>query len=581
MPSIRITRFAGLLPQDNPKALANDHAQVAHDCLLWDGWLRPMPAWVLVQTVVTGVKSIFYLVDPTGPQYTFDDSLASAYRNLREPYSVPYTIGVINGGLQVRLPLVGLKLLGVPIPTVTAFTQVVTPSNLNAYPIARTYAITFLVGNSEGPPFVLPQLGANGTVFEDDIFTLNLTLDGAQIAAYGVSGLRLYRTVPGFDTSEQVGNPVETGFHLVMEMAATPGAVFTYVDNANSSKIPGDLLISDQWMPPSNLVSMASDFSSLVQTEGGWAVAVQSSTVLAGVPSTIQISERYMHAAWPPQNTYQLPEVVEGMVAFYDNVFVGTRSRPYHIHVAASEGDALDVNVRPFPDEYACVRNTLVATNSGAMYVSADGLIELTSDGDSVASKRVTNAGSVLTTPLGALPLVDVVGAAWWNGNFFGFGSSRIGYIYNSPNASNDEQPLSQIVTITTPSGVVGPNLVTGSSLYAVWGDSVYRFPLPGYGYDIAVKTPYTWRSKLYVLPGLYTMSAAKVVNDASGTLTFTLIGDGVVIYTRPITHSRPFRVPHQHRAIQWEIVLSGTSVVQEVHVATSMRDLVEEPGNA
>ena len=569
MPSIRITQFAGLLPEVNPKALRNDHAQIAHNCLLWDGWLRPMPQWTVVSSFATQPRSLIKLHSaPAG--FFVSDFVDQGIFVENEPYTVNY-VGLLNGVIS---KVIGTSIfhVGLPIPPINAAVQTVTPNFLSTYPIPRTYAITFLSDASESPPFVLPELGALGDVFEGDIINLSLTVNVGALANYHITGYRLYRTVPQFDTGEQIGNPAETGFHLVTDVTlfGAPPPMIAYSDTRSSEQIPGDLLLTDQFMEPTLNTSF------LRQTESGWLVAVEPAVTPITVPSVIQISERYLWDAWPPQNTVRLPANVTGVTVFYDDVFFGTLDYPYHMRIEMGDNDALNLSIRPFPDEYRCVPNTLVTTNFGAMYASPDGLVALQVQGDHMLSKKVTNPGDQLGGQ--NIRIDSALQGMWWNGNYFGLCDS-VGYVFNVPNESTNEFPLAQLVTIDVPHGSIGATVVTGSGLFALWGTNLYTFPLPGYGYDTAPKMAFRWKSRRYVLPGMYTMAAAKVVNDGSGTLTFTAIGDGQIIISRAVTDSDPFRFPHQHKVIEWEFVLEGTSVVSELHVATSIRELTEEPG--
>lgn len=585
MPSIRITRFAGLNPEVSKRLLAIDHAQMAHNCLLWDGQLKPMPAWNNVRTVSGGISSLYF--DPTqSNNYGATNQLAQAFVNLGGPFETQVLEG-ISALIPKRIAISGATLspLGIPQPSVMpGFSgpsyYTVTNTNRSVYPIARTYAITYMVGNMEGPPTVLSQLGGSGTLFEGDVVNILANLNLAQIAACGANGMRIYRTIPGFDTSEELGNPLETGFHLV-DSVSLGGSQLAYTDINDSSLIPGDLLITDQWMPPVQPPSGSASFFD--QLEGGWGVFGYCKT--SSLPSIMQFSERYIHHAWPPQSLISIPDAITAIAVYYDTLFMGTQNVPYMAHVAQGDGDSLDIQVRKFPDEFACIANSMVTTNAGAMFVSQDGLIALSSESGDVASKKVANPGDNLPTPTTSFKFYDVTQAAWWNGLFFGFTTSG-GYIYNQPSAANNEYPLGQLVTIDLPTGLAGPNVTTGSGLFAAWGSTVWNFPLPGYNYDAATKAVYTWKSKRFVLPGLTTFAAAKVVNDNSGNLTVTINGYNSggestpsFTYTRTLNHSNPWRFTHQHKCLEWEVILSGTAVVNEFHIATSIRDLIEAPG--
>jgi hypothetical protein len=579
MPSIRIARFAGLLPEVSKRLLAVDHAQIAHNCLLWDGQLKPMPTWNSV-TTVGGLASLYF--DPTqNNNFNVSTQLTQAFVNIGGPFETQVVEG-ISALVPKRVYFFDNSLmpLGIPQPTFSIATYNFTNTNKSVYPIARTYAVTYMQGNLEGPPTVLPQLGTNGNLFEGDIVNIILNLNLAEIAAARVNAMRIYRTVPGFDTSEELANPLETGFHLV-GLAVLSGSQMSFTDSNDSSMIPGDLLITDQWMPPVTPPSGSSVFFD--QLEGGWGVFGYCKT--SALPSILQFSERYIHHAWPPQSLINIPDAVTAIAIYYDTVFIGTQNIPYLAHVAQGDGDSLDIQVRKFPDEFACVPNSMVTTNAGAMFVSQDGLIALSNESGDVASKKVANPGDSLVTPTTSFKFYDVTQTAWWNGLFFGFTGSG-GYIYNQPSAANNEYPLGQLVTIDLPSGAAGPNVTTGSGLFAAWGNTVYSFPLPGYNYDSATKATYTWKSKRFVLPGLTTFAGAKVVNDNSGNLTVTINGYNSggestpsFTYTRTLNHSNPWRLTHQHKCLEWEIILSGTAIVNEFHMATSFRDLIETPG--
>jgi hypothetical protein len=590
MPSIRITRFAGLLTEQNPKALANDHAQIAHNCLLYDGYLRPMPQWTVDQ-VVSGATPKSLPKYPQGTNgYFIEQNLANAVINLGEPFDTIEPVGInvvsILPGLLATYQASGfgsVVSLGLPPPTITVNSQTITNNNLSVYPIARTYAVTYSSSNMEGPPTILPQIGAGGTLFEGDSVVVVVGLNTAELIAYNVTSINFYRTVPGFDTAEQLGNPLETGFHLVGSVSGVLGSTATLDDNFDSSLIEGDLLISDQWMPPPNQLNRASLFFG--QTEGGWAVNARKSGT-NHAPMAVCFSERYMTHAWPPQNFVLLPESITGMGIYYDDVFIGTQSVAYYIHVGIGEADALNIAVKPFVNSYACVFGTMVGTNFGAMYVAQDGIIALTAQGDSVASKRVANPGDTLNTGVTSFNFYSVTSTAWWDGYFIGFANANA-FVYNQPNPSNQDFPLGQLTTIDTPSGAPGPNVVTGSGLFAAWGNTIYKLPLPGYGYQSAAKANFTWKSKRYVMPGLTTFAGIKVVNDNSGTLNVTFNGynnggesSPSFVYSRALNHSMPWRIPHQFKCLEFEIEVQGTSVVQEIHIASSYRDLIESPEN-
>lgn len=580
MPSVRITRFAGLLPEVSPKLLRQDHAQIAHNCLLWDGWLRPLPNWQQVLVAGGTIQSIFPApAESSG--YGTSINLIDAQQAGSEPFSVNSLWGIytVDGSLryydnyasQVSNPH---KLLTSPLFTVS---QTTTPQHLSTSPTQRTYAITYKAGNKESAPSVFNVLGVGGTLFEGDLVTLNITLTNRD-PDMGITGICLYRTVVGFDTGENIQNPRETVFHLVAQINLGGSNSISYVDTATSDLIPGDRCLTEQFGP-----MLVNTPSFIGQTESGWLIVAGPDNVYTN-RTVVHVSDKFLWHAFALQNFNVFPEIITDGAVFYDDIFFGTKNFPYHMRVTHNDdpnSEALNIHFTPFPDKYGCVPGTMVTTNSGAMYASPDGLIALQVNEDDVASKKVANPGDVLNNPVAPIDFGDTLNSAWWNGLFIGF-CAGVGYIFVHENNHNNQFPLSQLVTFNPPPGVQGPSFVTGTAsggLFAAFGNVLYRWPMPGYGYEAASKQIYQWKSKQFVMAGGTTFAAAKVVNSGDGTLTFNFYGDGVLIYSHNITDSQPFRIPAQHSVIKVEIMLAGTATVQEVHLATSMRELTETTG--
>lgn len=580
MPSIRILRFAGLLPEVAPSLLAVDHAQIAHNTLLWDGMLRALPAWQSRGSSGAPIASI-YASPSSSTQYAVDSDLASIQVSYQEPFDYDSLYGIYGGILQYKSG--GAIYPTLPKPILTSISQVVTNVNQSVYPIPRTYAFTYMSGNRESAPTALPGVGEDGTVFEGDLVTISFVATNSN--GYNITGGRLYRTVPGFDTGEELGNPRETKFHLVEEFNnfSSDGS-YTYVDGALSANLPGDLLLTQQFNPP-----LVQSMSFLGQTEMGWLVAGGYG---GGNKSQLQVSERFLWHAWPLQNYVEIPDQLVDATVFYDDIFIGTPNVPYHMRITFSDNveiDGLEISTRPFPDKYACVPNTMVTTNFGAMYASPYGLVALEVNIDDVASKKLTNPGDSLLNPVTPIKIASAQSAAWWNGFYVGFCSS-VGYLFNSENSHNNHFPLGQLITFDTPAGYPGVNYVVGGpsasspgelgGLFAAWGNTLYNWPLPGFGYESASLLTYQWKSKRFTLPGGTTMAAAKVVRASAGTVQFNLYGDDNLIYSVSVPDSKPFRLPHNHNCIEWEIELIGTAAIEETHVSTSMRELTEETGH-
>jgi hypothetical protein len=90
-----------------------------------------------------------------------------------------------------------------------------------------------------------------------------------------------------------------------------------------------------------------------------------------------------------------------------------------------------------------------------------------------------------------------------------------------------------------------------------------------------------TWRSGVIETP-MQTHQFACVLAKSytGGTVTFKLYADGVLIWTEVVGSNRPFRVPGDDKAFQWEIEIVTTTEVYEVVLAKSAEDMASAGGS-
>lgn len=163
-----------------------------------------------------------------------------------------------------------------------------------------------------------------------------------------------------------------------------------------------------------------------------------------------------------------------------------------------------------------------------------------------------------------------------------------VGYVFQTGASGADKTPFQQLVTIDSPekgqplsacNGREGPYfLVRHATAFLTNVTGVYVLPVPGGTTDVpyvaAPKQTYVWRSKKNVMPGLTTWSCAKVVHKC-GCVRLRLYIDGCLAYDAPVRGSKPFRLPTQLAGTTLEIELIGTAEVDEVHVASTMKELL------
>jgi hypothetical protein len=130
-----------------------------------------------------------------------------------------------------------------------------------------------------------------------------------------------------------------------------------------------------------------------------------------------------------------------------------------------------------------------------------------------------------------------------------------------------------RLINITLPNGLRFDNLYNdGQDLYILGNDDYL------YKWDDNTASPltYTWKSKVFQDLPAVNYSVGRVINDASGTLTFKLYVDGVLLHTEStITTDELFRLPATNRNREFELEVTGTSQVDLIQIATAVEEVM------
>lgn len=419
MASIRITQFAGLMPEVHGRLLNPTNAQIAHNCVLTDGSLRPYADWIEVDNQNLETPPFMgiaydYATGKTTQYKAFDPvTLTGA------PFASNITIGPLS---EINTHLVrfftgdGLAYSNTGIGNIGITADITyTRAYDSIKPVNRIYAVSQIrkYGDSieEGPLYLLGNQSPNDILYEGDLVRIEFAVVGV---SDGVNYMRLYRTVTGLDTGQAITNELDTNWHLVAELQLFLGSQIVYVDGASATALPLDVYHASEFHD----LAINAKFFGL--TESGWFVAGSEAGEIA-------LSERYRHHAWPTQNYFKLPEIVTDMAVHMDNVYIGTKQRPYILSVG--QGDkAMQGAAVPFGEYTACLPNTMTATASGAMYASGQGLVALGREGMQVVTKDIVNAGSILAVR--ALPM-DETSEPIMQRFEFGIGKTSFGLYHN------------------------------------------------------------------------------------------------------------------------------------------------------
>lgn len=596
MASIRLTQFAGLMPELSAKLKRKDNAQIAHNCLLYDGRLRAMPAFFNYQTTPQPPTSMFRCTSglgaASGGRVQLDYQLYWAVGTTDAPFPegvigvypetnlAPSFIGAEYGpvGFSINVVAAALTLPGfTSLPTTT-----ITGSGfLTQRPEAVFYAATSIRTNvtvngtivvQESAPIFLNGIGFIGPLWYQGDHVRVI----AQFLPFqdGETGFRLYRTITSIESGENIINTFDTDWYLVNQFdnvnSATPGIDFT--DNLLTSQLSGDLLLTKNFQAP----FANGSYAKFGLTESGWFWATTA--------NEIQFSERFMYHAWPIANYLVLPNVdqINDATSYYDTLFLGTSGKPYRVQIKNSEDDNVDISTYPFSEHQPCLPGTMVTAPFGALYTSVNGIIVLQENGMHVATRDLLNAGNILYQDCdNQFTFSDIKKASWFNGYYVGFSDKGLAFVYDAPEDLNDSHPFQQLVTMDLPQQMAPQCWAVGDwGLQIAFDKYIYNWPIPGWvipnTQNQIQKLTYKWKSKKFVFPGITSFAAAKVVFECDGWVCFRLWGDCELIYQTVVDNCNPFRLPHNFRNIEFEIEAIGTATVSEIHVASSMQELTE-----
>lgn len=601
MPSIRVQNFGGLNTDIAARLSREDVAQIAHNCLLWDGTLRPLAKWVSNQGGFTERYTLMFdgvnistvnlqkAVKLTGSVYV-DKTIIGLNPSIVD--SDRSNICYQNAYTQIDQ----ITEVGVTPPVISDYTNIGwTAEHLSVKPVHRLYAASLVRDNygklEEGPLALLPEQNYTDLHYEGDACRVDLRISDAPVRERCY--VRLYRSISALETGQEISNTLDTDWYLVAELktyVAYLGGVFreyTYIDGGSPVAAPLDNYLAADYYPPGLYT-----YKHLAVTEGGW-IAVATSN------GQIAISERYMTHAWPIENTIELPYSITGMVAYYDNLFVGTEHEPYIVTVGVGERLGTQISPRPFHEDYACLPGSMARTGGGALYASTAGLVALSQEGMRVITAAVASGVRPLyhvdytavdtTEQCTDVRFADTTYGAYYKGTYFGFCSVptvdediylSIGYMFDTGSTLDGSHGNQRLVTLDYPDGEVISHCISNDGLVILANNYVWTMALPNMvnkdSYKLSPKQCYAWKSKKYVFPGETTFAFAKVVHDCDGFVRLKLYCDGICVYDTNVSGSRPMSLPPSVVGVTWEVEVHGTATVHEIHVATSIEDLLE-----
>lgn len=557
MPSIRIPLFGGLNRAKDARHLTRAEATIAHNTELRDGTLMPFRTPKLEKTADFEVKTVVELPHNDAcctSLLCFDHCATVTYP--MDPGCEGNTQAVIwheNGNKPERyicetgetFPVVVPK----PVMQATAARTAAgtLEDDLNCGPDQRSYTYTWVdqfgVETPPAPP-ATPALS-----YDDETWEVTIPETPPANAAC----VRIYRTTAEFSGGADPSQQGSTSWQLVEEIPISAFGGRVLDDKCLLDLCFGTLQTMYDCPCPECLEDVQ-------ETDEGYHVGF--------VGQDLWFSERHEPHNWPERYRTTLPFKIQGIAVNNNIVYVGTAGNPYLVRTGVTDDPVTgDVILRIDPTKYdqrypMYGKRTITATAWGATYVSREGMVALQ---PSLPARIFTR--QTIDEDLWYQHIPNRI--AWHNGRLYGSRApSGKGFIMDIRGEPEGPRDLGELVTIDINacdihSGFSGRLLYAQDSEVLAWDEGKERLR-------------YCWKSKRYVLPGRLAFNAMKVVGAFGAPVEMILWCDGAPVFRREVADDCPFRLPRYGKGLDYEVEVKGTTKVHEVHVATSMYELLE-----
>lgn len=568
MGSIRITEFGGMKPREHRGLGANSRASIARNAKLRSGALRPFRYPSLELETDKKICKLFQseccFICSENPCANFTTGDTNCDR-IFSTGVLDYPAYALHPDCSENcgeLPELEWFRLGVPQPTGTPVVSNLTltdnPADCTDCEVGfersremRAYSYTFVNSyGEEGQPSPISDIV---DADYDSTATIGLSIPPLEDGYEEPVFIRIYRAGSGWSEEGEWEGSMSDFFH-VDDIPYQEGN-FTYEDLADNSCL-GETCMSECYYPPLDCLQ------NITSTDDGVLVASEG--------KNLWFSEPWRFHAWSCH--LNLDDCIEAIVVNGAFIYVATTGHPYVISIKNAEVDCTccrEVNKIQHPHPIAC-KKSMVKTHNGVMWASNTGLVQL-----SGGSLQIDTHDFMSEDDWQEWYPHDITGV-YYKGMYLGFNSER-GFIWDfndgiyADSYPGESGKFTQL-DITPYAAYVSKQ----NFLFLTFDGGIYRFD------NSDTFMPYIWRSKLHVEGGLQNFSAMKIVFEkwlrtrkSPNPVIMRLYADGKLVFTRKVSCSRPFRLPKGYDALNWEIELQGIESIMEVHMATSMQELV------
>ena len=535
MAAYTIKRFGGSTPRVADHLLGDTVAGLAMDCKLWHGTLESWREPLFVRATTPGTLTSM-LYDCCWVDFDTPVDIAQGPVNCRklfstgaEPWPAVHEFDECN---------MSTRRLGVPCPyrAPSVFGGSVAGKDTEG----RSYAYQFR--NAAGERGALSQASQAKLVADGQ----TIVVSGWEVpdASWGVTHVRIFRSVSGHQSGREPGNVLDTVWMYVGE--ASVGAP-SFTDNKRNEDL---------------IEALEEDIASPPPAELRGIVWLKSMNALAGfVGKRVYFSENNAYHHWPYY--LDLDDNVCALVESNGVVYAATDGAPYAI---TGDADCANAGCRKavrLPAVYpmvGCGNRRMTAIPQGAVYPTHDGLVALSG----------TSVPQLLTHQLYAPDdwhklYPSSVLPVHFNGRLFVFARER-GFVLTLANGPESGWPLDGHSELSD-TGVLDAFVTRGGDFFIVKESGIYQWDRG------AILRRHRWKSPELVAPGMLNFAAGRLWHE-HGEEDVKLTVDGRTVLDRGVISSRVFRLPMWAEGSVWQVELSGTATVKLFSMATSMKEL-------
>ena len=530
MAVISIRSFGGLSPRQSPRYLQDTQSQVAKNCMVFTGPLKPFATYggdIGATATINSTATTIYKwgqdsEDETAGWLAWDndvDVCRSQIAGDTQEWTFytgdGYPKAIRSGALSTPIKL------GQAAPTSPCTVTLGTPpaelEGLTQETRVYTYTFVNKVGGREiesapAPASVSIDVYPNQSVSVTDFATVP--------SGYAATHVRIYRATAGT-------------FLFVQEITL---ATSTFVDAID----PEDL---QEEVPSLNWLEPSDDLKGLINMPNG---------IMAGfVGRDIYFCEPYVPHAWPAAYSQTLDYPVVGLGAIDTTLVVLTKGTPYIIqgsHPASMVVVRSDL-------EQACVSKRSVVSFAGAVfYASPDGLVAVSPSGSTIITEKLFDK-----LQWQAYFAPESIHGYQYETMYIGFynnGTTTGSFVYDTK---------SQQFALTELYATAGYLDLRDDRLFVKVGTTIR-------GWTEGAALTYTWRSKKFTLPQVSGMSCAQVEAETY-PVTAKYYAEGTLVHTQTVSSREPFRLPAV-KGRDWEVEVSGTGEIFSCIMAQGMEEI-------